>query len=106
MPHSPAGPRIEPPVSEPRLAGTSPAATAAPDPDDEPPVKCAVFHGLRAGGHGKSNDGPPWANSCVASLPIKIAPAAWSLATAVASLVGTRSMHMRECPDVRTPAVS
>src|SRR5215813_2846408 len=106
MPHSPAGPRIEPPVSEPRLAGTNPAAIAAPDPDDEPPVKSAVFHGLRAGGQGRSNDGPPWANSCVASLPISTAPAARSLATAVASLVGTRSMHIRECPDVRTPAVS
>ncbi len=39
MPHSEAGPRIEPPVSEPSATGTMPAATAAPDPDDEPPVK-------------------------------------------------------------------
>ena len=38
---------------------TSPAASAAPEPLDEPPVKCARFHGLRAGGHGRSNDGPP-----------------------------------------------
>ena len=106
MPHRPAGPRIEPPVSDPRLAGTRPAAIAAPEPDDEPPVKCAVFQGLRAGGQGRSKDGPPWANSCVASLPISTAPAARSLATAVESLLGTRSMQMRECPDVSTPAVS
>src|SRR6185436_8439093 len=42
-----AGMRIEPPVSEPRAAGTSRAPTAAPEPDDEPPVTCAGFHGLR-----------------------------------------------------------
>ena len=33
-----AGPRIEPPVSEPSAAKVSRAATAAPDPDEEPPV--------------------------------------------------------------------
>src|SRR6476659_9398898 len=42
-----AGMRIEPPVSEPSAAGTSRAATADPDPEDEPPVICAGFHGLR-----------------------------------------------------------
>src|SRR5437762_10839675 len=40
-----AGIRIEPPVSEPSAAGTSRAATAAPEPEDEPPVTCAGFHG-------------------------------------------------------------
>ena len=57
-PQSDAGPRIDPPVSEPSATGTRPAATAAPEPVEEPPVKCARFHGLRAGGHGRSNDGP------------------------------------------------
>src|SRR5947209_8699506 len=52
MPHSAAGPRIEPPVSEPVPPSTRPAATAAPVPDDEPAVKWSVFHGLRAGGGG------------------------------------------------------
>ena len=33
-----AGIRIEPPVSEPNAAKVSRAATAEPDPDDEPPV--------------------------------------------------------------------
>src|SRR5437763_16745455 len=106
MPHRPAAPRLEPPVSDPRLTGARPAAMAAPEPDDEPPVKCAVFQGLRAVGHGRSKDGPPWANSCVASLPMSTAPAARSFATAVESLTGTRSMQVRECPEVRTPAVS
>src|SRR5437867_2702383 len=51
-----AGPRIEPPVSEPSEAGTMPAATAAPEPLLDPPVKCSRRHGLREGGHGRSND--------------------------------------------------
>ena len=33
-----AGIRTEPPVSEPSAAEVSRAATAAPEPDDEPPV--------------------------------------------------------------------
>src|SRR2546421_4419413 len=41
-----AGMRIDPPVSEPSAAGMSRAATAEPDPDDEPPVMCVGFHGL------------------------------------------------------------
>src|SRR5689334_25005697 len=40
-PQCDAGMRIEPPVSEPSATGTSPAATAAPEPDDEPPaIRC------------------------------------------------------------------
>ena len=38
MPQKCAGMRIEPPVSEPSAAKVSRAATAEPDPDDEPPV--------------------------------------------------------------------
>ena len=37
-PHAPAGRRTEPPVSEPRAPNTRRAATAAPDPLEEPPV--------------------------------------------------------------------
>ena len=37
------GMRIEPPVSEPRAPAASPAATAAPEPEEEPPhTRCAV----------------------------------------------------------------
>src|SRR5262249_36758764 len=106
IPQYEAGPRIEPPVSEPIAHGARPAATAAPDPLDEPPVKCSRFHGLRAGGQGRSKDGPPCANSCVAVLPSRIAPASYNRRVTVASAVGMRSMHTRECPDVRMPAVS
>src|SRR6185295_4054283 len=80
-----AGPRIEPPVSEPNATGTIPAATAAPEPVDEPPVNRSRFQGLRAGGHGRSNDGPAWAISCVASLPSSTAPASRRRVTVVAS---------------------
>jgi hypothetical protein len=48
-PHSLAGTRIEPPPSFACAAGTIRAATAAAEPPDEPPVECAVFHGLRLG---------------------------------------------------------
>ena len=37
-PHADAGQRMEPPVSDPRAAKVNRAATAAPDPLDEPPV--------------------------------------------------------------------
>jgi hypothetical protein len=36
-------------VSEPSDSGTSPAATAAPDPPDDPPVMRVVSRGLRLG---------------------------------------------------------
>jgi hypothetical protein len=45
-PHIDAGIRIEPPVSLPRATGTTPAATAAPDPPLEPPVIRPGSHGL------------------------------------------------------------
>src|SRR6202453_3663301 len=88
MPHQEAGPRIEPPVSVPIAAIARPAATAAPEPEDEPPGSCAVFHGLRAGGQGRSNDAPPIANSQVASFPNTIAPASRSNVTVAASSTG------------------
>src|SRR3984957_1067312 len=48
-----AGIRIEPPVSEPSAANVTRAATAEPDPDDEPPVTCGRAKGLCTG--------PKWA---------------------------------------------
>ncbi len=41
-----AGCLIEPPVSEPKLNGTKPAATAAADPPDEPPGTALWSNGL------------------------------------------------------------
>ena len=105
MPQSAAGPRIEPPVSDPVPPMIRPAATAAPVPEDEPAVKCSRFQGLRAGGHGRSNDGPPKANSCVESLPSITVPASAHLATVRASRLGTLCSSSLECAVVRMPAV-
>ena len=48
-PQSEAGWRMEPPVSEPRETVTSPAATAAAEPPEEPPGTRSVSHGLAVG---------------------------------------------------------
>ena len=48
-PQHDAGIRIEPPPSEPCASGTMPAATAAPEPPDEPPGVRSRSHGLRVG---------------------------------------------------------
>ena len=87
-PHSAAGPRIEPPVSDPVPPSTMPEATAAPVPEDDPAVKYSGFHGLRAGGQGRSKDGPPMANSCVASLPSMTVPASAQSCTTRRILAG------------------
>ena len=65
------------------------APIAVPEPDEEPPVMCCGFHGLRAGGNGRSKLGPPMANSCVASLPSSTPPASRSRAAATLSSFGT-----------------
>ncbi len=43
---------IDPHVSDPMANGTSPAATAAPDPEDDPPAQRPVFQGFRGTGEG------------------------------------------------------
>src|SRR6185503_12236687 len=103
-PHIEAGLRTEPPVSVPIAAGTKPAAVALPAPLEEPPQKWSRFQGLRAGGHGRSNDGPPMANSCVASLPMNTPPAALSFHATCASDATTLSWSIFECAVVGRPA--
>jgi hypothetical protein len=48
MPENAAGPRMEPPVSDPSAPAHSPAASAAAEPLDEPPGMWSWLHGLRA----------------------------------------------------------
>jgi len=76
MPHSAAGSRIEPEVSLPSAAKHMPAATAAAEPDDDPPVMCAGSRGLRAAGQAPITPLPPYAISWRLSLPSSTAPAA------------------------------
>ena len=49
IPQNADGQRIEPQVSVPIANPTRPAATAAPEPDDEPPVQRARSQGFRPG---------------------------------------------------------
>ena len=49
MPQNAEGHRIDPQVSVPIAKLTNPAATAAPGPDDDPPVQRSTFQGLRPG---------------------------------------------------------
>src|SRR5687768_15245805 len=104
-PLSDAGSLIDPPVSVPSAANARPADTATAAPLLEPPGTCMGFQGLRAGGHGRSKEGPPCANSCVASFPSSTAPCSYSLATAVALVVGTLVAQILECAEVRMPDV-
>ena len=83
----------------PRASGTIRAATAAAEPLDEPPGVQATFHGLRVGA------GSEVANSVVWSLPSRIAPAALSRATEVASWSGTKPTIVFEPASVRSPAL-
>src|SRR5262249_7798065 len=89
-PQNPAG-RITAPLGcEPSASGTMLAATAAAEPDEEPPGVRAGSCGLRVG--------PGWkyANSVVTVLPMMTAPAARSFATTVASLRGRRPAPIGE----------
>src|SRR5512132_3520286 len=78
--------RIEPPVSEPIAAGTSPAATATAEPLDEPPgTRCVLLsHGFHGVPIGSLRPQPPNANSTMCVLPIGIIPAAITRSTTVA----------------------
>ena len=79
---------IEPAVCVPSASGTWQSATAAAEPDDEPPGVCAGLRGLRV------LPGPKNASSVVTVLPRMTAPAALSCATTAASAVGRRPAKM------------
>jgi hypothetical protein len=88
-PHSAAGMRSEPPVSEPRPASAMPSATDTAAPEDEPP-------GMRPVARSQGLSGvPKWglmprpenANSVMLVRPTITAPAAFKRCTATASAV-------------------
>src|SRR4030095_4417960 len=81
-PQKAPGRRIEPTVWEPIAPGTIRAATAAAEPEDEPPGVWAWFQGFRVGA------GSRYANWVVCVLPRTIAPAARSRLTAPQSRDG------------------
>src|SRR5580700_10481834 len=106
IPQALAGLRTLPPVSLPSAIGNSPAAKPEPEPEDEPPGWWSVFHGLRAGAHGRSKLGPPIANSCVESLPRTMAPAPRRRDTHTASADAILSIKILEWQVVGRPATS
>src|SRR5258705_13182957 len=93
IPQNAAGLITDPFVCEPIAAGTTPAATAAADPMDEPPD-------VRDGSHGLSVwPGVMNASSAVTGFPSTIAPAA-----SAARAAGPGSSGMR--PPKRAPPFS
>src|SRR5689334_11109889 len=84
------GPRMDPPQSEPMSNAARPAATDAPAPPDEPAVLRVKSYGLCDEPYSKLlavliPPKPPSVNSGVLVLPSRIAPAARTRATTVAS---------------------
>src|SRR5271165_6741929 len=57
-----AGTRPDPAVSVPRAKSTMPAATAMPDPDEDPPGTCAALNTLRGVPYGLRTPTSPVAN--------------------------------------------
>src|SRR5215475_6908492 len=105
MPHNAAGILIEPPVSKPSEPKQSPAATAAAEPPLDPPVIRRVSQGLLQAPISELILVAPRANSCILSLPIRIAPASRSLVITVASYAGLKSKRIREPAVVLIPFV-
>src|SRR5690606_27582206 len=91
-----AGMRTEPPVSDPRLANTRPAATAAAGPLEDPPVMYWVFQGLRGVPVNSLWPVGPYANSTMLSRATSRAPAASSRWSTVAVWSGVKFARMRE----------
>ncbi len=79
-----------PAVWVPKASGTIPSATAAADPEEEPPGVWARLAGLRVG------PGARTANSVVTVFPATTAPAALAQATQAASPRGRNPAQMGE----------
>src|SRR5262245_57990355 len=81
-PQNAAGRMTEPPVCVPSAIGTMPAATAAAEPDEEPPGVWARLTGLRV------RAGCMCANGVETVLPMTTPPARRVIDTTAASLAG------------------
>src|SRR5438105_6823844 len=88
-PHSAAGCRTEPPVSVPSAHTACPDATAAADPDDDPPGTRSRSHGFLVGPYAEFSPEDPMANSSQFVFPMRAEPAAWRRSHTVESYGGT-----------------
>src|SRR6478736_487632 len=95
-PHSEAGWRTEPPVSDPSASGANSAATAAAEPPLDPPGTRARSWGLRVGPNAEFSVELPIANSSRFVLPTDTAPASRNRVTTVASYGGRQPSRMRD----------
>src|SRR5215213_761564 len=95
-PQNPAGWRIDPPVSEPKLTAARLADTAAAGPPLLPPGTRPVFHGFRTGLNAEFSFDDPMANSSVLAFPRNTAPCSRSRRTTVASYGGRNPSRMRD----------
>ena len=89
MPQNDAGMRIDPPWSPPMAMSTSPDATSAPEPDDEPPAEKPRLCGLCTGPSAPVWLPPDRQNASQCALPRMVAPASSIRVTMVASWSGT-----------------
>ena len=108
IPQKDAGRRTDPPVSVPTATGASPAATATPEPLDDPPGvrwtrRSQGFHGVPSSALVPY---PPIANSTVWVLPSTIMPASTRRRARVAVTGETRPAHGFDPPVVTRPSSS
>ncbi len=95
---------MDPPVSEPRAAGTMRAATATADPPDEPPGTQSLFHGFRVVARALFSVLLPMANSSRFVLPMMTPSAALSFWITSASYGAWKSSSIFD-PQVVVPNV-
>src|SRR5215211_2065928 len=95
-PQNPAGWRIDPPVSEPKLTAAKPAATAAAGPPLLPPGTRSELHGFLTGLYAEFSFDEPIANSSVLAFPKNTAPCRRRRRTTVASYGGRKPSRIRD----------
>src|SRR6266576_317766 len=105
-PQQAAGMRIEPPESVPRAASTSPSASAAAEPPDDPPAIRPGATGFGTVPKCGFSDVTPYANSCRFVLPTFAYPLDSARRTDSAVVDGTCSANTAEPYVVVSPAVS
>ena len=105
-PQNEAGIRIEPAPSPPCAIPTTPAATAAAEPPDDPPAVRPWRHGLCAGPFTRFPDSPFQPYSDVVVLPTMTAPAARMRATSGESAPAISPWWTSDPMLVGTPATS
>ena len=98
--------RTDPPWSPPVAMSTTPAASRAALPLEDPPAERVVSHGLRTGPLREVCEPPEKHRSSHTALPVMVAPAASSLLTTVASRAGWKPSRVDDPFIMGTPATA